>query len=272
LRWIKDSDKIIIFDKDNFEHQKCFNNADIIFAVDYNELKRVGNLADFIDKSPAYKIMIDHHLQPHDFCSLTISDIKTSSASELMYYFLKQINPDFLNKDIAEAVMTGIIMDTGIFSFNSSNPETFITVSELLTLGAEKEKIIHLLYNTSSENRLRMLGYVINKKMQVNHNKHTAYTSLTKDELHKFNHKIGDTEGFVNLPLSINGIIFSVFFMESDNYIKVSLRSQGDFDVNLFARKYYKGGGHRNASGGKSFKSMSKTIAEFEENLNNYEF
>jgi len=271
LKWLKNSDKIMIFEKDNPAHIKFFADADLIFAVDYNETKRVGNLGEHIDISNAYKIMIDHHLQPHEFCNLTISDTKTSSASELMYYFLKQINHEFLNSDIAEAIMTGIIMDTGAFNFNSSNPETFITISELLKLGANKDKIIHYIYNTSSENRLRMMGYVINEKMQVYKSKHTAFASLTKDELHKFNHKIGDTEGFVNIPLSIDGIIFSVFFMESDNYVKVSLRSQGDFDVNIFARKPYKGGGHKNASGGKSFKSMSKTITEFEEILKNYD-
>ncbi len=264
LNWLPFSSEIQIFDKENTNHIKIIDEAEILFVIDYNDTKRVGNIGEFIEKSKAYKIMLDHHLEPAYFCDLTISDINVSSAAEITYSFLKQINPEFIDIDIAEAIMTGIIMDTGIFNFNSSNPETFILMAELLKIGADKQKIIHFVYNTSSESKLRMMGYVLNQKIKINYDKKTAVFSLSKSELNQFNYKPGDTEGFVNIPLTIKGVKFSIFFMESDNNIKVSLRSIGDFDVNEFARKHYKGGGHKNAAGGKSYKSMNSTLTEFE--------
>jgi len=268
LNWLPCSNVIKIFEPDNKLHKQIFENAEIIFLIDYNDIKRVGNMGEHIEKSKAYKIMLDHHPLPQPICDFSISDINASSASEITFHFLKQLNNQYIDKDIAETIFTGILMDTGIFNFNSSNPETYITVAELLKIGADKQKIIHNIYNTSSENRLRLLGFILNK-MQIFHKKRTAMFSLSKSELAQFEYKPGDTEGFVNIPLTVKDINFSIFFMESDNHIKVSLRSHGDFDVNDFARKHYKGGGHKNAAGGKSFKSLNTTISEFENILNN---
>jgi len=150
------------------------------------------------------------------------------------------------------------------FQHNSSNPETFETVANLLKIGINKDLIINNLFRNSTENKLRLMGYLLDKKLFIIKEKKTAYIYFTKQEQEQYNYQIGDTESFVNLPLQISGIEFSVFFMESDNFVKISLRSKDEFDVNQFARKYYGGGGHKNASGGKSYKSINSTIYEFE--------
>jgi len=264
LKWLPNSSNVHVFSEDNKQQIQVINEAELIFCLDYNELKRIGNVAKFVEKSSAYKIMIDHHPSPQYFCNVTISDTKASSASELVYYFLKQIDYNTINPQVGECVFTGIIMDTGNFQHNSSNPETFETVAELLKIGINKDLIINNLFRNSSENKLRLMGHLLNKKMYIMKDHKTAYIYFTKEEQEFYNYQIGDTESFVNLPLQISNINLSVFFMESDNYIKISFRSKDDFDVNLFARKYFNGGGHKNAAGGKSYKSMNSTIVEFE--------
>jgi len=166
---------------------------------------------------------------------------------------------------------TGIMTDTGMFNFNCSSPTTFLIAAELLAYNVDKEKITRNIFDNYSEQRLRLLGYVLNEKMIVNHQLKAAYFSLSKEEMERFDYQIGDSEGFVNFPLSIKGIVFSTFIMEKDDKVKFSFRSRGSFDVNLFARKYYNGGGHKNAAGGKIYKQLNEAVADFEKYLKEYE-
>jgi phosphoesterase RecJ-like protein len=223
---------------------------------------------DEFKSSKAVKILIDHHLDPAVFTDYTISKPATSSTSELIYEFLLALNKkQLINKEVAECLYTGIVTDTGSFSYSCNYEATYLIISELIKLGIDGEQIHRLVYDTYSEDRMRLLGYCLSEKLKVFQKYGTAYISLTKEDLKKFNFKIGDTEGVVNYALSIEGISVAVLFMERDGYIKLSLRSKGNISVETIARKYYDGGGHHNASGGSSYVGMEQTLKEFEKLL-----
>jgi phosphoesterase RecJ-like protein len=212
----------------------------------------------------ARKVLIDHHLDPFEFADLKISESSFCSTSELVYQLVtKMSNQPFMNKAYAEALYTGIITDTGNFEHGSYTPGTMRIVADLLEAGVEKEKILNLIYNNFSADRLRLQGFALNKRMVVLPELKSAYIYLTKADLKEYNHVKGDTEGFVNMPLSIKGICFSTLFVEKDGFIKLSFRSKGSFPSNEIASRYFSGGGHMNASGGEYYDTLENTIAYF---------
>jgi len=272
LHWLPGNESVKIFSRNKIQVQEIVEKSDTIFCLDFNDSKRCGDIQPFLEKSTATKIMIDHHPEPVDFATYCFSSVEACSTAELVYLFIKQFeNPKLINKDIASCVYVGIMTDTANYSHNSSNPETFKIVAELLELGIDKDGIFDKIYNNFSVDRMRLMGFCLNTQMKVVQHLHTAYFGLTLEHQKEYNHVNGDTEGFVNMPLSITGILFSAFFMEKDDHIKISFRSKGNFDVNIFARKHFNGGGHRNASGGKSFVSYNQTLADFENILNDYQ-
>ena len=207
--------------------------------------------------SEGRKVMIDHHLNPADFCRVTMSYPEMSSTSEMIFRFICRMGMfDLLNRDAAACIYTGMMTDTGSFTYNSNKPEIYTIVSELIKKGIEC--------------RLRMMGYVLYEKMRVYPEQQAALITLSKEELDRFQYQTGDTEGFVNLPLSIENVSFSVFIREDSDYIKVSLRSVGDFPCNQFASTYFNGGGHKNASGGEFYGSLSEAVAVFEKGLQEF--
>jgi bifunctional oligoribonuclease and PAP phosphatase NrnA len=200
-----------------------------------------------------------------------ISDISVSSASELVTEVIWAIDEaSNFDKTMAVCLFTGIMTDTGCFNFNSSQPATFTMVSKLLNYNIDKDTIVRNVYDNFSAWRMRLLGYCLNEKMVVLPEYKTAYIWITIEEMKKYNFSHGDSEGFVNYPLSINGINFSAFFMEKEDRIKISFRSRGGFNVNHFSRKHFNGGGHKNASGGFSFISMDKTLERFNRIIPDY--
>lgn len=218
--------------------------------------------------SEGRKVMIDHHLNPSDFCRITISYPEMSSTSEMIFRFICRMGFfDILNRDAAECIYTGMMTDTGSFTYNSNQSEIYIIISELLKKGIDKDQIYRNVNQVYSESRLRLMGYVLYEKMKIYPESHAALITLTRKELNRFNYATGDTEGFVNLPLSIEGIRFSVFIREDSDCMKISLRSIGDFPCNLFAEKYFKGGGHKNASGGEYYGNLEDAVAVFEQGL-----
>ncbi len=264
LRWLPNCEEIIFYEHNEEKCSDLIKNADIIFSLDYNELSRLEEMGENLKNSKAKKIIIDHHPSPSNFADYIISDTSVSSASELIFEFIYMINKEsHIDINVAESIFTGILTDTGAFSFNSSEHRTFEIVGELLKYGINKNEIISNVYSNFSEDRMRLQGFVLSKKMKVFHEHSSAYISLTKDDISNFKFAMADTDGFVNLPLSIKGIKFTVFFFEKTKYIKLSLRSRGDFDVNKFARKHFNGGGHKNAAGGKSYMTMEETIEKF---------
>jgi phosphoesterase RecJ-like protein len=264
LKWMDGAGQINVFIKDRKKSRTLIDRADLIVMLDFNQANRLGEAEDSVMASKAKKLIIDHHLDPEDFADLIISDPSKCSTSELVHELICEINGAiFMNKPYAEALYVGIITDTGNFEHGSYSSRTFRIVAELLDSGIDKEKIINLIYNNFSSDRLRLQGFALNQRMVVITELKTAYIYLSKDDLKGYNQMKGDTEGFVNMPLSIKGINFSALFIEKDNFIKLSFRSKGQFPSNEFASIYFSGGGHLNASGGEYTDTLDNTIAYF---------
>lgn len=274
LRWMPGAKDIIRYDKYAEFADKLLNEADVVCCLDFNALSRIDAMADAVAKSPARKMLIDHHLDPEEFCKIIISHPGISSTSELIFRLICRLGYfEEITKEGAECIYTGMMTDTGGFTYNSNNREIYYIISELLSKGIDKDEIYRKVYNTYSEGRLRLMGYVLYDKMQVFHQYNSALIWLTKDEQKKFQYVKGDTEGFVNIPLSIKNIIFSVFLREDTekNMIKISLRSVGTFPCNKVAADFFNGGGHLNASGGEFYGTMDEAIELYKQALVKYE-
>ena len=264
LKWMDGADQINIFIKDRKKSRLLIERADLIIMLDFNQADRLGEAEESVTASNARKVIIDHHLNPEKFADLLISDPSKCSTSELIHELVCEINgANFMNRSYAEALYVGIITDTGNFEHGSYTSRTFRIVADLLDSGIAKETIINLIYNNFSSDRIRLQGFALNQRMVVLPEFRTAYIYLSKNDLKEYNHVKGDTEGFVNMPLSIKGINFSALFIEKDNFIKLSFRSKGKFPSNEFASQYFSGGGHLNASGGEYADTLENTIAYF---------
>ena len=209
--------------------------------------------------------MIDHHLDPENFCDLTISYSRMSSTCELVLRALMGIGlMKQINRKVAECLYCGMMTDTGNFSYNSNTADIYLIVAELVARGINKDRIYNLAMNTSSADRLRLIGFALAEKMQVFPESHAALITLSKDELIRYNYKKGDTESLVNMPLQVPDVQWSVFLRDDEDYIKVSSRSQGDFAVNTICEKHFNGGGHKNAAGGEFYGTLDEAVATFE--------
>jgi len=272
FQWLPGADEIVRFSREREQAVRMIKEADVIFNLDFNDPDRLGEMKELIIRSNAVKILIDHHPTPKKFNQFEISDTSVSSTAELIYLVLTRLDKKpFLTREVAESLYTGIMTDTGCFSYNSSFGQTFRVTADLLESGIDKERIFDRVYNNFSEERMRFTGFALNSKMVVLHKYHTAYIWLTEKELLQFNHVLGDTEGFVNMPLSIQGIRFSALFIEKKDHVRISFRSKGNFPANLFAEKHFHGGGHRNAAGGESPATLDETLQQFEALLTDYE-
>jgi phosphoesterase RecJ-like protein len=266
LAWMPGSETVKIYEKDKEKCTKILEEAELIFTLDFNALHRTGEMENVLAKLKAPFIMIDHHQKPDDYATFTYSDTSFGSTCEMIYNFILFLGKkEDIDKTIGTCIYTGILTDSGSFRFPKTTGTTHRIIAELIDLGVENTEIPTLLFDNSSFGRLQLLGRALqNMKVLTEHQ--TAYTTLTQDELNAFDYVKGDTEGIVNYGLSIKGIVFTAIFIENkeEKIIKISFRSQGDFDVNQFARDYFNGGGHRNAAGGKSEVSMEETIRKFE--------
>jgi phosphoesterase RecJ-like protein len=272
LKWLPFTDDLMIFDQDPKGLKDIINRSTCIVALDYNDLKRVFDMETSIRNSGARKVLVDHHLQPvlDDFDKV-VSKIDVSSTAELVYEVIEQSKLiDQLDRDIAECLLVGIMTDTGSFSYACNYQKTFEAVAEFVRLGVDVEKVHRKVYDTFSEQRLRLLGYCLGDKLTIIKEYSTAYISLSREELQRFNYKPGDTEGIVNYALSIKGIKLAAFFTERENKIRISFRSKDAISVNELAREHFLGGGHKNAAGGDSFDSLENTIERFKSVLPQY--
>jgi phosphoesterase RecJ-like protein len=268
-KWMPGVKEIIIHDKYPAFAEQLIRDADVIFCLDLNEPKRMERLAPSVVGANGRRIMIDHHLNPADFCRVVMSYPQISSTSEIVFRFICRMGLfDLINKDAATCIYTGMMTDTGSFTYNSNKPEIYTIISALIKKGIDKDLIYRKVNQVYSESRLRMMGYTLYEKMTVYPDQHAALITLSKEELKRFQYVTGDTEGFVNLPLTIKGISFAVFIREDKDYIKISFRSTGNFPTNEFAATYFNGGGHKNASGGEFYGSLDDAVAAFEKGLN----
>ncbi len=251
---------------------KILNDAAVLICMDFNQPSRAGEMEKLIENFEGTRVLIDHHPDPADFADIVISDISRSSTAELVFALLHEtgLHP-YIDKDVAACLYTGIMTDTGSFNYNVSSPETFQSISKLIEYGIDQDEIHSAIYDNFSEERMRLLGYCLNNRMKVFPQYHAAYLYLTKDDQKQFNFKKGDSEGFVNYPLSIKNIHFSAFFTENDDHVKVSFRSKGSFPVNRFSEKNFNGGGHLNAAGGEIYVPLQEAVDSFEALLPVYE-
>ena len=265
LNWLPGQEKILKYNKDPKAVRLKIESASLIFTLDFNHLSRIGDLEPLIQKSKVDKIMIDHHQSPDSYATLMYSDVTMSSTCEMVYNLIESLDSKAFNSEIANCLYTGIMTDTGSFRYPATTPATHKAIAHLIEAGACNTEIHQKIYDSSSFSRLKLLGIILSNMKQIP-GLPIVYMTLSQDELNSCDYKKGDTEGFVNYGLSLEGIIFSCIMIEneSESIIKMSFRSQGGFSVNDFARSYFSGGGHHNAAGGVSTDSMATTIARFE--------
>lgn len=266
LEWIPTVKDVIIFRNEEERAKEVIGSADVIFCLDFHTLSRLDSLSDVVEaNSSATRVLIDHHLNPSEIFDVMFSHPEASSTSYLVYCLIEQLwGVQSITRSQAKALYVGMMTDTGNFSFSTLTPHLFRAVANLAETGIDIPRLYNNVYNSFTEGRARLFGYVINRKMKLLRKGTVAHLSLTEDEMRRFWFQQGDNEGFVNYPLTIKKMRMSAIFTEHHDFIRVSLRSRGRVDVNLFAQRYFNGGGHKNAAGGKSYLSMAETIRHFE--------
>lgn len=272
LQWLPNNPEVIIFTEKPEDSKELVANADFIFCLDFNSLSRINELGDFVRESKAKKVMIDHHLEPEGFDDYRHWTINACATAQLLYDFIVNIMEErhLINKDVATCLYTGIMTDSGSFRFPTTTAEVHHIVADLINCGAENSKIHQLVYDNFSENRLRFLGHCLLYKLEVFYEYNSAIIVIHKEDLDKYQITTGDTEGIVNYALSINGIRLAVLIVERKDKVKLSLRSTGDFPANEICKKYFNGGGHRNAAGGFSDNNVNAVREEFNAILPEY--
>jgi len=265
LKWMKGCDKVIDYEMNADKADAILDKCDWIFCLDFNTLSRTRKMASKLQGFAGTKVLIDHHQQPQSECfTYGISDTSKSSTSEMVYDFiLDSGHADKLNKDIAECLYAGVMTDTGSFRFSSATASVHRMVADLKDRGFDHSKIHENLFDNFLENRLRFTGHVLQSRLDIFYEYNTALISVPWKDLVKYQIKTGDTEGLVNYPLTIQGIKLAALIIDRDEEIKCSFRSKGNFDVNVFARNYFEGGGHMNAAGGRSSDTLEHTVQRF---------
>lgn len=275
LKWMPNTEKIVRYDKHKEKCNMLFKITDLIFCLDYNTPSRVDEMESSLVSSPAPKVLIDHHLDPNVPAVLTISQPEASSTSELVFRIVWQLGGfERLSKQFAVPVYCGMMTDTGGFLYNSTRPEIYFIIGELLTKNIDKDKIYRNVYHNYSEDRIRMMGYVMYEKLVYVPKLHAAYYTLTKEEQKRFNFLKGDAEGLVNIPQQIKGLKLSISLREDSdkpNLVWVSLRSVDDFPCNKMAEEFFNGGGHLNASGGRVNGTMQDAVETVKKAFRAYE-
>jgi phosphoesterase RecJ-like protein len=264
LSWLPSINEVIVFTNDNTKAKTKIAEAELIFFLDHNDENRQGFIQKKIGESKAVKIMIDHHPYPKAKVELMFSRIDVTSTCEMIYEFIAALGmKDKITKDIATCIYTGINTDTGGLNYNSAFPQTYKIVASLLENGLDKGDVHERLYNTSSESRMRLMGFCLSQKMIIVPDCKTAVMSLSMEEMERFNYQEGDAEGFVNIPHGIKGIDISIYLSEKKDKVKISFRSKRNIPINIFAAEHFNGGGHKNAAGG----ALELPLAEVEKKV-----
>lgn len=270
--WMDGHDQVIIYSHHHKQSARVVEDSDLLIFMDFNQESRLGDMKSVTENYSGKKILIDHHPYPDNFTDLLISDVTCSSTAELTYSILNSTEfTKFIDRDAATSFFTGLMTDTGSFDFSVSDPRTFETAAELTHYGIDQVKIHSKVYDNYSVDRMKLMGFCVSNRMSVYPEYHAACLHITREDQKTFNFKTGDNEGFVNIPLSIKGVVFSALFTEKDKYIKASFRSKGEFAVNEVSEKYFNGGGHRNAAGGEFYASLEEALAQFEKLLPEFE-
>ena len=264
LNWMQGNDEVIIFEGNEAKSIELCETADVIFCLDFNALSRINKFGEYVGKSKAKKVLIDHHLEPENFADYTFSDISSAATAQLIYEIITALGDNqLIDIPMGECIYAGIMTDTGSFRHPSTNKQVHLITAELIDKGVNTSKVHQLIYDNNTEVRLRFLGFALSERLVIVREFHTAYMVLNGNDLARFDSKTGDTEGLVNYALSLNGVTMAAVIIERPDGIKMSFRSKGDFSVNQFARKHFEGGGHKNAAGGRSSLSLKETEKKF---------
>ncbi len=272
LKWMPGTQQILNYEKDNIHCVELIKSATLFFTLDFNQLNRSGQMQACLEETVVPIVMIDHHQAPAKYPAISYSDVSMSSTCEMVYTVIEALGDlEKITPDIANCLYAGILTDTGSFKYTTTTSRTHLVVADLIDKGADNTEIHNQIYDTNSPERLRLLGCAL-RNLVILPEFRTAYTTLSQEELDTHNFKKGDTEGFVNYGLTLEGIQFAAIFIENkeEGIIKISFRSEGDFSVNDFARSHFDGGGHINAAGGKSDLSLQETASRFESLLPEY--
>ncbi|MCB0762557.1 MAG: DHH family phosphoesterase [Flavobacteriales bacterium] len=271
LSWIPGQEIVLIMDDAPDRVAELISTADVIFTLDYNSLKRCGDVGPLLENVDCEMIMIDHHQAPESYARVTFSDVSSCSTAQMVYQFIESRGDvALIDNEIAQGIYCGIMTDTGSFRFPSVSPYTHQIAARLIENGLDHSAIHRAVYDTNLEDRLKLLGYALSQKLDVYQDLRTAVITLTAEELKAHHHRQGDTEGLVNYALSIKGINLAVFIREGNNNTRMSFRSKGQFNVNEFARAHFNGGGHNNAAGGMSEESVEQTYERLRAILPDY--
>lgn len=272
LHWLPNNPEVTIYCEQPEVCNQYIADAEIIFCLDFNSLARIYEVGDQIRQAKGIKILIDHHLEPEGFDDFRHWTINACATAQLVYDFIVNLMGDrhLINKDVATCLYTGIMTDSGSFRFPNTTAQVHHIVAELINSGAENSRIHQLVYDNFQENRLRFLGHCLLNRLEVFPEYNTAMIYVTREDLLKFKIVTGDTEGIVNYALSINGIKLAALIIEREELVKLSLRSTGDFPANEICKKFFHGGGHRNAAGGHSTSSLQQVIDQFKSILPEY--
>lgn len=250
--------------------ERVIADADLVLCMDYNGLSRLSKLAPAVGNATAPRVLIDHHLYPEGFTDITFSYPEMSSTCELTYHLLNAMGwGDRIDNEVATCLMSGIITDTGGFHYNSNSPDLYRALAALMERGVDKDRLMRCLVDTHSASSMRLEAFAIAERMELFTDGHAALIVLSREDLNRFEYKKGDTEGLVNKPLAIPGIIYSCYMRQEKDYIKVSMRSVADFPVNTLCSEFYNGGGHLNAAGGEFYGTIDEATRIFRENIEN---
>lgn len=268
LHFLPNDTEVHVFCNNKTKCAQIIKSSDLLIVLDYNDFSRTDEMSDLLNNFEGKIIVIDHHPEPKIKADITISDTSVSSTCELVYEICAQLNcNNVIPTESATALYLGLMTDTGNFRHNCSNPRTYEIVANLLRSGINKDEITAQVFESNKIERLKLMGFCINDGLTIIEESNTAYITITKETREKYNYVKGDSEGFVNIPLSINNIYFSAIFIEFDDHIKISFRSRGQFATNQFSSSYFGGGGHKNAAGGRSELSLTDTIEKFLEKV-----
>ena len=272
LNWLPGNEEVMIYTEHPEKAAALIADAALIFCLDFNSLSRINQMGELVGESKAFKIMIDHHLEPQDFDDYRYWNINACATAQLVYTFIAhELNhKELVDKDVATCLYTGILTDSASFRLPNTTSDVHRIVAELINAGAVNWRIHELIYNSASENRLRFLGHCLANCLEVLPEFNTAIIAVSKADLAMFGVNTGDTEGVVNYALSMASIRLAAFIVERSDMVKLSLRSKAEFPANEICKKYFKGGGHRNAAGGQSDKPFAAVIEEFKSILPEY--
>lgn len=269
LAWLPNSNDIVIYDQNEEEAKELFAKADLLFCLDFNETSRTAFMKDDVDASPAYTILIDHHIGAPTWPDINLSVVGASSTCELVLDFIHTYHGDysFLNEEIAYSLYTGLLTDTGNFQFSATTAKVHQQAGYLIDAGVQPDVVHNHINNSFDIQRLQFFGFCISERMEIVKEKKLAFMFLTQKDMQQYNIQTGGTEGLVNEPMKIADIDISVLFKEDIDKVKISFRSKKEIDISAFARTHFSGGGHRNAAGGVSFKNIEETKKEFLKHL-----